>query len=150
MSAVELISLYRTLFFVSLGIALLGLVLAVFFFFFFDIRTVYAMMTGRAKEQTVRRMAEQNAKTGNLRKQHIHTGPTGETGQTKGSAKVEVLIQPEAPAASETVVLQPDTAGETVVLENSTADETAVLSAHSGFCFDLTETTLVIHTNEII
>ena len=56
MNAVEMISLYGNLFYVSLAIAVVGLGLAVFFFFYFDIPTVHALMTGKAKEETIRRI----------------------------------------------------------------------------------------------
>ena len=195
MNAVEMISLYGTLFYVSLAVAVVGLALAVFFFFFFDIPTVYALMTGKAKEDTIRRMAEQNAKTGNLRNQYIHTGPTGRTGKTKGSGNTGGLtqnvaqhqVQQPQPAAAgqtaplaeperyETSVLQTPTQETTILSEaapetqvlgygNAEAGETAMLSnpgtyapqaaapaqMPSGFRFDVTESTLVIHTNEII
>lgn len=165
MSAIELIALYKRLFYVSLGVAILGLVLAVFFFFFFDIRTVYALMTGKAKEKTVRRMAEQNAKTGNLRNQHIHTGPTGKTGKT--GVKREVVPPPKQPegqsagaangqteqAVSETTVLQPEAAQTTVLQDNDQVGQTSILEkpeTKGSYRFDVTENTLVIHTDEII
>lgn len=190
MNAVEMISLYGNLFYVSLAIAVVGLGLAVFFFFYFDIPTVHALMTGKAKEETIRRMAEQNAKTGTLKNQYIHTGPTGSTGKTKfagitGSLTENVVQQqPQsgmagqtaplaAPERYETSVLQTptqettvlsDVAAETQVLGYGNAEEgaTAVLGSApvyepqpaqqipNGFRFSVTESTLVIHTNEII
>lgn len=97
MDAVELISLYNTLFYVFLGIAALGLALAVFFFFYFDIPTVYAMTTGKAREQTIQRMQEKHAKTGNLRFQYpghtgdMKTGHTGRIGHSRRLARSERL-----------------------------------------------------------
>lgn len=150
MDAVELISLYNTLFYVFLGIAALGLALAVFFFFYFDIPMVFSMMTGRSKEKTIQRMQEKNAKTGNMRYQYpnhtgdVKTGRTGRTGQSKRLEKPErrvkteelsgleeaaakaqvahILAQAEEP---ETALLQPE-ATETVVL--NAASETVVLN----------------------
>lgn len=201
MNAVEMISLYSNLFYVSMAVAVVGLGLAVFFFFYFDIPTVHALMTGKAKEDTIRRMAEQNAKTGTLKNQYMHTGPTGRTGKTKATgntgALTENVAQPQvqqqpvysgqtAPLSqsdgSETSVLQTQ-AQETTILSNEVpetqvlyygsaetgvlsdeAGATAVLSAPAafapqtpaqapvpaGFRFEVTESTLVIHTNEII
>ena len=97
MDAVELISLYSTLFYVFLGIAALGLALAVFFFFYFDIPTVYAMITGKAREQTIQRMQEKHAKTGNLRFQYpghtgdMKSGHTGRIGHSRRLARSERL-----------------------------------------------------------
>jgi len=162
MTAAELISLYDTLFNVSLCIALLGLGLSVFLFFYFDIRTVYALMTGKAKQETIRRMAEQNAKTGNLRNQYLHTGPTGRTGKTgksgplgfTGSLTEQIAPTPVQQAVEpETAVLVEDVVMETNVLNAASAQtvETAVLSTPANqFRFLLTENTLVIHTDEII
>lgn len=182
MNAVEMISLYGTLFYVSLAIAVVGLALAAFFFFYFDIPTVYALMTGKAKEDTIRRMAEQNAKTGNLRNQYIHTGPTGKTENTGALSRnvpqpgvqeqTAPLAQPErdetsvlqtpaqettilSQAAPETQVLRYDGAdsGETSLLNGSGAyapQPAAYQQVPAGFRFDVTESTLVIHTNETI
>ena len=185
----DAIELYGTLFYISMAVAAVGLGLAVFFFFYFDIPTVHALMTGKAKEETIRRMAEQNAKTGNLRKQHIYTGPTGRTGKTKSTGNTGPLTQnvaqppaQKAPApgqtdslavperyetsvlqtpAQETTVLRDDVA-QTQLLrqENMDAGATAVLSnapaytpapqVSGGFRFVVTESTMVIHTDEII
>lgn len=205
MNAVEMISLYGNLFYVSMAIAVVGLGLSVFFFFYFDIPTVYALMTGKAKEDTIRRMAEQNAKTGTLKNQYIHTGPTGKTGKNGNSGPMTQNVarsapQPvadgqtaplAAPEQNETTILQTATqettvlggaVEETMVLGGASADTmvlnaqgpetqvlgygsedagaTAVLSASAyapqygqmsnSFRFDVTESTLVIHTNEII
>ena len=89
------ISLFNTLFYVFMGITALGLILSVLFFFYFDIPMVFSMMTGRAKEKTIQRMQEKNAKTGNIRYQYpnhtgdIKTGRTGRTGRTGQSKRLE-------------------------------------------------------------
>ena len=171
MGAVELISLYDTLFKVSLFIALLGFGLAIFFFFYFDIRTVYELMTGKAKQDTVRRMAEQNAKTGNLRNQFAFTGPMtkGKTGKTGRRGMTDTLTQEihhtiQQPAEAETTYLSDEPQMNTTVLANDDQMNTTVLaeenfqsamtqtlSAPVGqFRFMMTENTLVIHTDEII
>lgn len=177
------ISLLNTLFYVSMAVAVMGLVLAIFFFFYFDIPTVYAMMTGKARKETVRRMEEQNARTGRLRTVHGHTektgktgkiGKTGRTGMT-GKVRSAEVAHPAAPAYQpqpaayqdrmETSVLS-QAAPETNVLGSTTA-ETAMLNrpapaaqesnqttilhqAAPAIPFYMTETTLVIHTDEII
>ena len=82
-SSEELISLFTTLAYVFMGIAILGLALAVFFFFYFDIPTVYITMTGKAKKDTIRKMEEENFKSGKLRYQYPAT-----TGKTKRSGKL--------------------------------------------------------------
>lgn len=172
MTAPEMISLYNNLYYVSMVVAVIGLVLAVFFYFYFDIHTIHALMTGKAKEDTIRRMAEQNAKTGNLRNQFLHTGPTGRTGRTSHTHKTESLTETIAapvdheaysnpvidaglqgtPEGCETSILQSE-AAQTVVLQSAdpSAEETAVLNqVPTGIGFSITESTLVVHTNEII
>lgn len=194
MDAIKMIELFGNLFYVSLAVAVVGLGLAVFFFFYFDIPTVYALMTGKAKEDTIRRMAEQNAKTGNLRHQYLHTGPTGRTGKTKHTGKTGGLTQNMAPAQPQVVqppaaeqtapVAQPERyetsvlqtpveetsilreevyetqvlgyadtqTGETAMLTNATyaAQAAAPQQMPYGFHFNVTESTMVIHTNEMI
>lgn len=56
MEATQQISLYSNLFYFSLTIAILGFLMAVFFFFFFDIPTVFALMTGKARKKTVQKI----------------------------------------------------------------------------------------------
>lgn len=165
MDAIEKISLYGTMFYVFMGIAILGFVLAVFFFFYFDIPTVYAMMTGKAKRETVRRMEEENAKTGKLR----NYGNTGKTGKARKAEAVNPATREHASSAAgveerpetsvlssqtmETAVLHPDTQ-ETEILSTQyipSADKTEILRMPAqDFLFQTTETTLVIHTDEMI
>lgn len=184
MEAIEKISVYNTLFFVSMGIAVVGLALSIFFFFYFDIPTVWAMMTGRAQKDTVRRMEEQNAKTGRLRVSMSasmeKTGKTGKTDKTGKSGRTQ--LQQEAVSVQRPVAvvippakeeIRPETevlrtpSPETEVLGN-TAPETMVLNSEAlvaeecgttsvlhpvqpdNFRFMVTETTLLIHTDEII
>lgn len=85
MNAAEQISLYENLVYVSLVVAIVGLGFAIFFFFYFKIPVVFALMTGSAKRETLQRMEQQNAKTGKLRS--AHTGPTG-----SGSRKASVTL----------------------------------------------------------
>lgn len=151
------ISLFNTLFYVSLAVAALGLGFAIFFFFFFDIRSVHARLTGRAKEKTIRKMLEQNAKTGNLRPAPMfHTGPTGQTGETSGP----IIKQPKTARTKPTKQTEEY---ETVVLQSSESGQTAPLSVEmapdyvqggqqmpSDIGFELSENTVLIHTDEII
>ena len=167
MDAVELIQLYETLFYVSAALTVLGFGLAIFFFFFFRIPDVRALMTGKARADTVRRIEEQNAKTGTLRVPVPGTsgeiGRSGRIGRT-GRMIVEPPVQPQQNVeqsvqySEETALLQNDaadtsvlTTDATVVLHRDSPEETTVLRrVPEGFRFDITEATLVIHTDEII
>lgn len=166
MDAVELIQLYETLFYVSVALTVLGFGFAVFFFFFFRIPDVRALMTGKARANTVRQIEEQNAKTGTLRAPAPPTsGDLARTGRIGrgGRPIIEPPPQPQQPVqemqySEETAVLQQDVAetsvlatGATVVLNRDSIEETTVLCrVPEGFRFEVTEATIVIHTDEII
>ena len=183
MSAVEQISLYNTLFYVFAGIAALGLSLSVFFFIYFDIPAVYAMITGKAKRDTIRKMEEANAATGKVRRPYpTHTGDMKRSGRLGNSGKThsgkvanvhrERIPATEPPQTAETGVLH-RAASETEVLHRA-ASETEVLHEELGATaplkrpaeqmqpqvapaqntpqirFQITENTMVIHTDELI
>lgn len=162
MTAQAQIELFGALFYVCLVIAIIGLGLAVLFFFIFDIPSVYALITGKAKRQTVERMAAQNSKTGRLQQMPISEN-IGGAGQA---------VQNPAPAAIYEQTAQLDVVADTSILSEQAA-ETSVLSAQAGetsvlsrsnnaespdrkvntapaIRFEITENTLVIHTTEII
>lgn len=173
MDAYEKMNLFQNLFYVAAAVAGLGLGLAIFFFFFFDIRTVFAFLTGSAKRKTIERMEEQHSRTGRLYHQMGHTGETGRTGNT-GKIGANRVVHPTPPpqtvetapiaasALPETMVLSGN-AAETSVLNADRSDETQVLSSRQTessaaptvpvvppIRFELTESTILIHTNEII
>lgn len=62
----QLISLYHTGFIASAVLMVMGLVLAVLFFFLFDIRNIFLIRSGRAKQKTIEDMQARNLKTGKL------------------------------------------------------------------------------------
>lgn len=165
MDAVELIALYSTLFYVFLGIAALGLTFSVFFFFYFDIPTTRAMMTGKAKQNTIRRMEEQNAKTGKLRFQYPshtgevsprgHTGRTGRTGRMGRTERTGRTAGPQVaqptPVAVEQEIPETSILGSTAYQQKEELEQTAMLHPKpSGFQFEVTESIVLIHTDEII
>ncbi len=151
MAALEQISLFGTLFIISAVVAGVALALAVFFFFYFDIPRVYTQLTGKGREATIRRIIEDSAKTGPTRK------PTGLTGQMGAhTSNMSMVVHPApaaAPPAMETAVLVQETADETSLLTQEDSGATAVLHAPAvpdGYFFQITENTLVIHTDELI
>lgn len=157
MDAVELIELYSTLFYVFSGLAALGLALAVFFFFYFDIPMIRAMMTGKAKQNTIRKMEEQNAKTGNLRFQYpgntgdmtgrtARTGKLGRTERTGGLSTPRPAPVPVQPEVQETAIL-----ASTPYPQSEELEQTAMLRPEpAGFRFEVTQSVVLIHTDEII
>lgn len=62
MDAVQLISLYSILFYVSMALCILGFVLALVFYFVFDIRKVYTQITGRGKEKLIERSKKEKSR----------------------------------------------------------------------------------------
>ena len=158
--------LFQNLFYVSTAVAIMGLGLSVFFFFYFDIRNVYALMTGKAKRQTIERMAEQNAKTGHLRSTTANIRDTQTPRIQHPSKPVTAEVQPMAQMSreqfcDETTILSD--CNETTVLkqEPSNIDDvceeagaTTILAPsnpiQSDIRFDITESTMVINTDEIL
>lgn len=153
MDTSQLIEIYSICFYIFLGIAILGFALAVFFFFFFDIPTVFALMTGRAQKKTIERMEKRNAKNASIRNT---SGPlnmsggltaglsgemSGDLGRTEsiaaaplptglaGDAVPEPMMAGGAvpEGASVTTVLQGDGSTETTVLQDAGSTETTLL-----------------------
>ena len=179
MDAAAKMELFQNLFYVSTAVMVIGFGLAIFFFFYFDIRSVRALMTGKAKREVIQRMTEQNARTGTLRATTGSTRdpavpvvqqpsqvvtadiqPTARTAAPEVAAETTVLVNNEETTIlrnnEETTVLRgaaPVTAPVPVYAEES-CGETTILSAPGpavpAIRFDITESTLVIHTNEII
>ena len=180
MDAAAKMELFQNLFYVSTAIMVIGFGLAIFFFFYFDIRNVRALMTGKAKREVVQRMTEQNARTGTLRSpitgstrdtsapvvQHpsqvitAEIQPTAKTAAPEAVAETTLLVNNEETTIlrnnEETTVLRsnaPAAVPDPVYVEES-CGETTILSAPGpavpAVRFDITESTMVIHTNEII
>lgn len=166
MDAAAKMELYGNLFYVSAAIAVIGLGLALFFFFYFDIRNVYALMTGKAKRQTIERMAEQNSRTGRLqatsgnirdpqapRVQHPSQIVTAEIQPTIETKREEALMETTILAdSSETTILrqEPQYTEETPAAAGETTILTPPAAVPSDFRFDITESTMVINTDEIL
>ncbi len=142
MDAIAQITLFGNLFTVCIVVAILGFVLGVFFFFFFDIPKVYALMTGKGKEASIRQTMEGHAKTGHIRKS---TGLTGQMGANTSKVKMiinlEEVAQPVEAPIEETSVLTAEEDGVTTMLSSVETPEIQFL---------ITENTLVIHTDELI
>ena len=62
----RLITIYHTGFIVCAILFVIGILLALAFFFMFDIRNIFLLRTGRAKQQTISEMQERNLRTGKL------------------------------------------------------------------------------------
>lgn len=146
----EVIALYDLLFWLSLGLAGIGLIFSILTFFVFDIRTIFAIKTGHAEKVSMQRTTEKNAATGKLKedysfeyntmtmgrktKKMFTTGKTGNTSK-QVAAETTQLNQKPAPVSNEATV--PD-----VPVQEA--------PVHSSNGFVITENVMVIHTNEVI
>lgn len=142
--AQSMIQVYRTCFYISMAITVLGLANAVFLFFRFDIRTIFEIRTGRAAKRTIRRMEEANASTGRLRQEDMDF-TTG--GLTTGGSATTPLSPPKSPASG---------SEETTLLNAATPPAPAAPAAPvpqpaaPGFRFVVTQAVVLTHTSENI
>ena len=163
MNATQSIELYTILFYVSLTVAALGLASAVGLFFLLDIPTVFALMTGRAKRQTIERISKES-ESGKLRKQEEIRQMLD---QTSGNLKKkrQTSIHPEEQNTTSlemeernTTVLSQEEVNTTVLCETNDVQGgmsdgmTAQLTKQPVQVgrFEITEATVLIHTNEEI
>lgn len=82
------IQFYSVCFYVFLGIAILGFTLAIFFFFFYDIPSIFARMTGWEQKKAIERMEKQKVSGG------LIGGLTGNRGKTEGIGIAETAVLP--------------------------------------------------------
>lgn len=143
--AQALIRLYQTCFYACMAVTILGLVCAVFFFFKFDIRTIIEIRTGRAAKRAIRKMAEANAMTGRLRAEDMDftTGglQTGRSGPITGSGQTAPLAVP----ANETTPL-----AQAQPVQAPNAGLPPAPAVKPGFAFAVTQSVMLIHTQEQI
>ena len=153
MDELEMINLLNTLFFVSMALAFVGLCMSVFLFFYLDIRTVRLLMSGKGRVKSVRRVEERHAKTEGLRKDR-NLDRSEDTGNRNDGKTEAVAHQQNEPvtgvlqmAVPETSVLNQESAETTFLSRN---DPAIAEHAPVNIRFDLTEMTVVIHSDEII
>lgn len=128
----QMIKLYHTLFIASTVLFFIGLLLAIIFFFMFDIRNVFLIRTGRAKQKTIEEMQARNLKTGKLSTDTPYTD-SGElkkkeekkktgafrTGSFRIPERRKVTIEPPKEASKQPVPQPAPSLGETVLLNDS-------------------------------
>ncbi|MBE6984359.1 MAG: hypothetical protein E7434_01870 [Ruminococcaceae bacterium] len=168
------IQLYDTLNTICLVIAILAFLLAIFFFFYFNIPTVFALKTGRAKKKTLDRIQKQNSYTDKIRRdtetapvqaqqpsQNVIITPpdTSSKRDTDTAALTDVADTSLLKNEAETALLSND--AETSLLSGKN-DETCLLSGDSAYLagakpaknpnwhFELIEEIMMIHTKELI
>lgn len=94
METEQLIGLYHTGFIVCLILTILFVALSVLLFFKLRIRDVFNFMTGRAEKMTIRRMEEENAKTGKLRQEYLNPATSSDLYTTPSGNIPPVVYTP--------------------------------------------------------
>lgn len=141
-NATRLIGIYNTGFTICMVITILAVIAAVIMFFKFEILVQMGIQTGKTQRITVKRMHEQNMKTGTLR-QIVEVEHT--TGNLNSGAEQTSLLAGNDPNATTPLSTTTTPLKAPKVAAYATAPETP-----PGFKFAITESTIVIHTNEII
>ena len=131
----KIISLYHNLFLVCLILALVFFALAVILFFVLDIRTVWALKSGRHRKKAIKKLEESTALSGRLKQkertnmQYVAQEMKDDMGVRQkarpGIRKVEHAVEAAAPITAE--MPAPQTTSEV-----PTSEDTAVLSNDSG------------------
>lgn len=133
----QLINIYHTGFIVCAVLLVVGIALAVACFFMFDIKNIFMLRTGRAKQQTIAEMQARNQKTGKLSmdtpytdsgslKQPGKSGNAKKSGALKSAPKRPASVEPPVSASKKPVVERQTQSMETQLLTNS--NETVVES----------------------
>ena len=160
------IQTFHTGFMACLTIMIVSVIAAVIMFFLFDIRTIFAIRTGRAQQRDMEKTREKNLKTDQLggRRKFVFgsggltgggkTGRTDRHGRTGSIGKTEETFPAATessnhPSSDETVLETAPLAdpGATTYLKQQ---EQQPIPLPAGFVFNVTENTLVIHTDERI
>lgn len=146
-----LIEIYRTCFYISAAVTVLGLASAVFLFFKFDIRTIFEIRSGRAARRTIQKMEQANAATGRLRQQEemdYTTGGLSDSAQRNGAVvllSTASLRKTPEPVFGETMPLPQQTP-----LPAPTVPQPAAPAVRPDFPFVVTQSLMLVHTDETI
>lgn len=157
MGSEGIIQLYTNGFWISLAVTVLGAAGAVASFFLFDIRTVFAIRTGKAEKASVQKLAAKNMETGRLREDYSFdyntmtmgrkTKRTMTTGRMKTTPTAEEKMQP---VAETTQLVQKIPAEKKAAASALPSAETQLASAATAAGFTITEKIMIIHTDEVI
>lgn len=144
---------------ICFAVAAVAFVIALLMFFSFDIKTIFMIKTGRARQKTVDEMSERNSRTGKLREDSGQV--TGERTKPVSTAKVEAstaedlskyeppdIGKSSAPSSTTVEVKEEGKPGQTVLLSEEAAAQEA--SAEAGSDFRVIRKMIVTHTDEVI
>ena len=152
MNGQSMIEIYQAGFYVCLGIAVLGLVLTIIFFFAFRIPSIWALRTGRAQKQAVGSMRQASRKDGRMRKEE--QGRILTTEEMVGES-AEVTAQLEAITEEMSEGGNPTTLLEQTAMQDSGEYAVTMLlqpqeEANVDGRFTITQEVILIHTTEMI
>ena len=130
----DLISIFRICFYVCLAFTILFFIISVVLFFLFDIKTIFNIRTGRAKQKTIKEKQAANNSTGRLRVD----GKTLTSQLSKNDKKnikkkrENIIVPPQTEPVKEQYVNQSKTpygdGSENTTVLQPQAEPTAVLS----------------------
>lgn len=137
------INICHTAFIVFLILAIVFLVVSLIFFFWFNIRGIYDMLTGRGERRTIQKMQELNDQTGKLREDILTNTPVSLSpenrivappvkekcaGQTERVHRAREAGDSNAEGSQETTLLGGEGMQETTVLTGEGSQETTLLT----------------------
>lgn len=130
----DLISIFRICFYICLAFTILFFIISVVLFFLFDIKTIFNIRTGRAKQKTIKEMQAANNSTGRLRVDgKTLTSQLSKNGKKNiGKKRENVIVPPQTEPVKEQYVNQNKTpygdGSENTTVLQPQAEPTAVLS----------------------
>ena len=134
MESNSLINIFETCFQVCLAFTVLFLVISIVLFFLFDIRAIFNIRTGRAKNKTIKEMQAANSTTGRLRVGG-KTLTSKLSKEQKNRSRGPVVVPPQPAqdySTNPTEVLPSDGSENTTEVLQSEYAQTEVLNQSSG------------------
>ena len=173
MEIVKMMNLFQLLFRISIGVTALGFLLTVLSYFLFDIRTQFAMLSGRAREKALARMRSREESGGSMREKANMKTDLQHSGSriVESSDGISQLPRTEEVAANAMETTDLYQANETSLLFGEKLETTVLSQKDSAYApdpwrrtqplvsapadlgglnFTIIEERLFVHTEEII
>ncbi len=158
----RMINIYHTAFLIFLILTVVFLVVSVFLFFWFDIRGIFDLRSGRGARKTIQKMQELNDQTGKLRQSPVTATPVKLSGEERIAAPVTekkgTPLYEENAQQTELLSRQAgqkdavcEVVGETTLLSPEQTQETPQPEKRKlPGVFRIEKEILWVHTNEVI
>lgn len=130
----DLISIFRICFYICLAFTILFFIISVVLFFLFDIKTIFNIRTGRAKQKTIKEMQAANNSTGRLRVEGktLTSQLSKNDKKNTGKKRENIIVPPQTEPVKEQYVNQSKTpygdGSENTTVLQPQAEPTAALS----------------------